>query len=243
MRPMHLLCTICLTCLLAAPGLVVAEDAAAQTPKTEQGAPAKSKLPDKETLAILSGLVALLGTAVPMIAKGFESVSSAARRKKDLQRIDELTSLMEKIKKEDILTASTRADVSAQIEAEIKATLYQLGRNREIRERAVAARERTREIRAAVSASALPLWRRIPLAHKPNGVLAWIAQPIFYFWSAIAIVGVLESDFDLAVGSLIFIVPTWLLALYARRRWERTQSAIEGIAASEPASGMAPQLR
>jgi hypothetical protein len=75
---------------------------------------------DKEMLAVLSGLAALLGTAAPLAAKGFDSVSTAARRRRDLQRIDDLAGLPDKVRKENILTAATQADVSEQIEAEIR---------------------------------------------------------------------------------------------------------------------------
>ena len=236
MRATHLLGVLWMTCLLALSGLARAEDAAAQVAPKEQTMPAPTALPraaagakskwwDKETLAGLSALVALFGTTVPLVAKGFDSVSMGARRKKDLQRIDDLTSLMEKIKKENILTASTQADVSAQIEAEIKTSLRQLSRNREDREKAIAASQKAKEVKAARAQSELPMWRRILLLYMPRSSVAWIAHGLIVLYLPLGIASIFSWDPEMMAGSAILVAVPWLVAWFARKRWDKAQTA------------------
>ena len=246
MRAIHLLCVFSVACLLALPGPTRAEGAASQATPGEhasatqsalaQAAPTKKSWMDKETLAVLSGLVALLGTSVPLVAKGFDSVSTAARRKKDLQRIDDLTSLLEKVKKENILTAATQADVSEQIEAEIRTSLQQLSRNREHREKAIEASKKAQEVRAAKAQSDLPMWRRILLLYMPRSIVAWIAHGLVVLYLPVGLMALTSGDSELMIGSaLILVAIPWLVAWFARKRWERNQKAAPAAqAGSEP---------
>jgi hypothetical protein len=181
---------------------------------------------EKEFFGILSGIVALLGTAVPLMARGFESLSLASRRRKELQHIEDLTGLMEKIKKENVLSKSTQDNVCVQIEAEIKAALDQLVKNRAHRERALEARQKALE-RKERAQSELPLWRRILLLYWPRGIGAWIAHGFAFVYAVAAIAGVQvwvsEGDNDLLIGSLIILLVSWVFAWFARGRWEKAQ--------------------
>ncbi len=211
-----LLASALFSAVLAMPAGVRADD-------TPQAPPSKKEI-TKEVIAIASGLVALLGTAVPLIAKAFDSLSLAARRRKELQRIDDLTSLMEKVKKENILSADTQAAAELEIEQEIRSVLGQFSKSRERYEKARQASEQAQAASAARALSDLPLWRRIGLLYVPHGVGAWIAHGIAGLYLLVGLTALRPPiDSDLLFGSLIIAAAAWVGAWISRSRWQKAQ--------------------
>jgi hypothetical protein len=209
----------------------VSADVSAEVSAGAASAPARVERFDwnwKEALGVATALIALLGTAVPLVAKSLEAYSASARSRRQLQRIQELADLMGKIKKDNLLNPQAMEAVSTQVHAEVDTALAELQRYREGRAKDALARQTQKERRAQ---SGMPFWRRALLLYMPNDVMAWIAHPIVYLYSAAAIAGVVEADTDLVLGSLVFVGGAWLVAWHARRRWERAQ-ALLGASAS-----------
>lgn len=201
---------------------------AANKTKSLETEPAKPWYKEKETWGALTGIVALLGTTLPLIAKSFESVSLVSRRKKELQHIEDLASLMDKIKKENVLSPGTMENVSKQIEAEVKSALDQLDKNRESRQKALEVRDRAVEKKKVAEQSDLPIVRRIFLLYLPHGVGAWVAHGLAFLYASIAIVTLFSFDAakdDGATlgGAGIIVAICWVYAWFARNRWKKEQ--------------------
>jgi hypothetical protein len=90
---------------------------------------------------VIAASAALIGAAVSAVAQASETISLTNRRKKNLQHIQDLTDLMDKIKKQGSLSKTVLEDVSAEIEAEIEIALDALYGNRQRRQKTL---ERTK---------------------------------------------------------------------------------------------------
>jgi len=183
-----------------------------------------SKLKDKDTISAIAAAAGLIGTGVPALAKAVESFSLRSRRKQELERIEDLTELMKKIKSEDVLTESTLADVGAQIEAEIKTALAGLDKNRQNRQR-VLQKKKERD---------LTFLGFTFLLFRPHGLGAWMAHFFAYLSALFAVFGLLiaaadKDDRAFLLGFVIFFLFLWLLfrmwALRARSRWRTARPA------------------
>jgi hypothetical protein len=135
-----------------------------------------------DTVATIGAIVGLIGTAVPSMAKSFESISLRSRRKMALQHIQDLSDLMEKIVKQDVLSKMTLDSVRAQIEAEIGSVMEQLDRNRELRLKAL--ERRTDRVHLDLS-----VVRRSFLLYRPHGIRAWVAHGVAYFFALAGLLG------------------------------------------------------
>jgi hypothetical protein len=99
-----------------------------------------------------------------------------------LQHIQDLSDLMEKIVKQDVLSKMTLDSVRAQIEAEIGSVMEQLDRNRELRLKAL---ERRKD-RVHLDLSVV---RRSFLLYRPHGIRAWVAHGVTYFFALAGLLG------------------------------------------------------
>jgi hypothetical protein len=231
MRILHVLGKL-LLCLALAGNAAKAQEAPAG-PSPASSPPPKVEKSDwnwKEALGVATALIALLGTAVPQLAKSIDAYSLSSRSKSDLQRIDDLAALLDKVNKDGLLSPDALQNVRAQLEAEMDSALAQLTRTREQRDKALLAKHTQREIKGQRDRADLPLWRRVTLLYLPHGVLAWIAQPLFYLYAPFLVAGLVDGDTALVGGSAILMVIAWTASWFARRRWWREQDVIEAAA-------------
>jgi hypothetical protein len=183
----------------------------------------------KDTWAALAGVVALLGTAVPLVAKAIESISLTTKRRRDLQHIEDLADLMEKVNKEDLLSPGIRTNISAQVEEEIQIALDGLGRNRESRRKALETRHKAIDMKEAAEQSDLTLVRRLLLLYWPHGFVAWLAHSLAFAYTAMAVVAVVslvrgnsaDDNSSLLLGAVIIVAGSWIAAWWRRKRWEK----------------------
>jgi hypothetical protein len=189
------------------------------------------KAKENKWLTIIASVIGLIGTGVPILTKTFESVSLRSRRKQDLDRIQDLTDLMKKIKEEEVLNKSTLDAVCDQIDAEIQAALAGLANNRKRRELVLEKRKTRHDPDLTFTSSALLLFR-------PHGIGAWIAHLLAYFWAfwivIFSIATLAPGDRLFSLGLTVFLLFLFLLsrmwALRERRVWRTTHPAALGDA-------------
>ena len=229
------LVVLTLCALLAAPCFAVDEPKKPDAPDFKMLDIAKAKAEtakDKagiekiaQVLAVLGTVITVFGAAVTALPKAAESISLKSRRKKELEHIEALTELMDKIKKGDVLTKTTQENVSAQIEAEIAEALDGLNKNRERRQKAL-------ESKTVREQPDLTFVQRALLWYLPHGIRAWIPHVLAFSLSTfglfLALLGLLVSDQLVAdlpfIGTILVCVVLWWLpirvwALRERRRW------------------------
>jgi len=194
----------------------------AQSADGEKGKAPASWYKDKDTWVALGAVAAFLSAASPLFSKGVESVSLVSRRKNALQHIQDLAGLMEKIKKDGLLSETTLANTSAQIEAEIQAAVDGLDQTRTSRLKALERKEEAHKKKQR-EYSNLNLARRVLLLYRPHSAGAWVALILVYVYGMVIVEGLVspETDSDVLTGALIISVIAWISAWRARRRWER----------------------
>jgi hypothetical protein len=178
-----------------------------------------------QVLAVVGTIVTLVGGLVGSLPKVAESISLKSRRKKELEHIEALAQLMDKIKKEDVLSKATLDNIAVQIEAEIADALEGLDKNRQKRHQAVATK-------ASREQPDLSFARRAFLWFRPHGLRGWVPHLLAFsipvVGLCIALLGLmvsedLASDIPVVVTILVCVVLWWLpfraWALWERRRW------------------------
>lgn len=204
---------------------------------------------DEKTLSVIAATVGLIGTGVPTLTKALESFTLRSRRRQELDRIEDLTSLMKKIKSEEVLSESTLQDVRAQIEAEIRTALTGLDRNRQSRQQVLDKKKERQH-------SDLTLVSYVLLLFRPHGIQAWIAHFLAYlsalcviilgsvgisipFMAADPTTGSRDSA-AIFVGPIIFVFFLVLLfrawALRERSRWQEGHPAAIAVSPERAAS-------
>jgi hypothetical protein len=156
-----------------------------ETPETLRGVADKklkeiSSEADKDKYQTWAAIVALIGALVSLLPKTLESVSLVSRRRKDLQRIEDLATLIQKIQAENVLSETTVEHVKIQIEAEIMLAVNGLEKGR----------RRLIEKKAQHDDLDLSFQRRLFLLYRPVGIRAWIAHFCAF---AMAILGLFEG--------------------------------------------------
>ncbi len=189
----------------------------------------------KELLVFATAAVGLLGAALPQLAKSLDAYSASARGRRQLQRIQDLTDVVSKIKNNSLLSPELIDAVSSQVYAEITATVAEMRCQRERREKEARATETIRAHDVELAGSALPTWRRILLLYKPHGVIAWVAHPIFFLYAVTTVTLGLSPEMrqgavDALWGTAVLMIAAWLAAWFARRRWEKRQRLLESTA-------------
>jgi len=163
-----------------------------------------------------AAVVALIGALASLLPKTLESVSLVSRRRRDLQRIEDLVSLIQKIRAENVLSETTLEHVKIQIEAEIMLAVSGLEKGR----------RRLIEKKTQQDDLDLSFQRRLFLLYRPVGIRAWIAHFCAYSIAILGFLAGLESGpkdflpiflFYLVVASLFRM---W--ALWERKRWRIT---------------------
>jgi hypothetical protein len=137
----------------------------------------------------IAAITALIGAGAPALANASEAISLRTRRRKELQHIQDLTDLMDKIKKQNVLSQSTLENVCEQIEAEIGLALDALHGNRQHRLRIMEARKENDH-------SDLGFLRRGGLIYRPHGVRGWIASYLFFMTAVFGFAIVFGSGVD-----------------------------------------------
>lgn len=183
----------------------------------------------KDGYQILAGVLTVTTAFAGLVPKMFESVSVMSRRKRDLQRIEDLTGLMQKIHTESHLSETTLQQLSAQIEAELVNAARGLERARHRQQEAVIQRDHPD----------LSLPARLLLLYQPLGFRAGLSHYLAY---VSVVMGVLMAyvagmDEDNAFkwqefknfNGWIFLVLAIILggmcsmwALSERKRWQRS---------------------
>ena len=205
---------------------------------------------DEKTLSVIAATVGLIGTGVPTLTKALESFTLRSRRRQELDRIEDLTSLMKKIKSEEVLSESTLQDVRAQIEAEIRTALTGLDRNRQSRQQVLDKKKERQH-------SDLTLVSYVLLLFRPHGFQAWVAHFLAYlsalcviilgtvgisipFMAADPTTGSRDSA-AIFVGPIIFVFFLVLLfrawALRERSRWQKAHPAAMAASPERAALG------
>jgi hypothetical protein len=187
------------------------------------------KAKDNSWLATTAAIIGLIGTGVPALAKTLEVISLRSRRKQDLERIQDLTDLMKKIKEEEVLSQSTLAAVCEQIDAEIQAALAGLARTRQHHEMVLSKKKERQDPQLSFTRSALLLFR-------PHGFRAWLAHLLAYWWAFCAVVFCLPiadpETRSVFIGLVLFSFLLFLLsrtwALRQRSQWRKQHPAVIG---------------
>lgn len=168
--------TVALALVLAASQCGAAEPPKGEAPTgTKPGTPQGPWWQDVGRItglfAALGGAITVLGAAATTIPNSIESISVRARRKQELLHIESLAELMDKLKKQEVLSADMLGKVSAQIEAEIAEALDGLQRNREKRQR-LKTQDALHE--RLWNPAGLTSWQQYFLLYRPHGFLAWL---------------------------------------------------------------------
>lgn len=253
------LVVLTLCALLAAPCFAVDEPKKPDAPDFKMVDSAKAKAEtakDKagiekfaQILAVLGTVITVFGAAITALPKAAESISLKARRKKELEHIEALTELMDKIKKSDVLTKTTQENVSAQIEAEIAEALDGLNRNREKRQKAL-------ESKTVREQPDLTFVQRALLWYRPHGIRAWIPHVLAFSLSTLGLftvlLGLLISEEPLVadlpvVATILFCVLLWWLpfrawALRERRRWRAANPLAPTASSDAELASAAPEF-
>jgi hypothetical protein len=186
-------------------------------------------------LKVATAAIALLGTALPLLTKSLGTYSASTRGRRQLQRIQDLTDLLGKIKKDNALSPEAMEAVSAQVHAEVTASLAELRHHRERQEKEALATETIRADDFGQPGK-LPTWRRLLLLFRPRGI-AWVPHLIFYLYAMATFSTIfLNLAGEGGMEELKVFVPlmgvAWVWAWFARRRWDRRQRAIESVASA-----------
>jgi hypothetical protein len=190
---------------------------------------AKMKL-KQERYQNYAAIIALIGALASLLPKMLESASLVSRTKNDLQRIEDIASLIQKIQAENILTEDTMQSVKTQLEAEIMLAVNGLEKSR----------RRRLEKKTQHDDSGLSLQSRLFLLYRPLGFRAWFAHFCTYSMAILGLflayaVGTGEDGnfhwrtFFAEGGWLVllsFLVMVSLLRMWAlseRKRWLKMQ--------------------
>jgi hypothetical protein len=182
----------------------------------------------KDIFGIVSAIITLLITTIPMLLKTYEGLSLRSKAK-DLDRIQDLVVLMEKTKKEKVLEGATLDAICAQIDQEILYALDSLERTREQRKQVLQKRQEAMARKKAKQDPELTYISSSFLIFRPHGPSAWLAHAVAFLCAFLALwTGVLvfrdpeERGVWLAmtIMSLGACLLARMWALWERRQWK-----------------------
>jgi len=183
----------------------------------------------QERYQTYAAIIALIGALASLLPKMLESVSLVSGTRRDLQRIEDLASLIQKIQAQNILSPATLEKVKIQIEAEIMLAVTGLERGR----------QRRIEKKTHHDDLGLSFQRQLFLLYRPVGIRAWMA----HFFAYLAVIFGLFGAWGAGIGQdndfhwrTFFAADGWLIllsllvvaslfrmwALWERKRWGKT---------------------
>ena len=126
----------------------------------------------KWSISQYAAAVALVGSALPVLSKVMEMISTSSlesKRSKGLQRVQELLDQIGKVKSQSAASQHTIDSVAAQIEEEIQFELTKLQKSR----------QRNLQVKKPTNAD-LGFVQRLFLLFRPVGLLGWIINLLAY---------------------------------------------------------------
>ena len=125
---------------------------------------------NKDKYQTYAAIIALIGALTSLLPKLLESASLVSKTRNELQRIEDLADLIQKIQAESVLSPATMDSVKVQLEAEIMLAVEGLEKSRERR-----LQNKVKQYELGLSYQ-----RRLFLLYRPVGFRAWVAHFFAY---------------------------------------------------------------